>query len=264
MGVCSSHPADQRHCSSESCTLSPSAQGGASPALSGQWGGGPGQRPRGPPGVGIPVSLSGGHTPVSSPTNLPSFFFQGLSTFQILTGTGRLRGSRRLSGAAQRRTGGRTHPSRSPAGRVMSWDPQPSWPCTRRSPGQRGCARWVQAFQPAETRAPRPRFPRPGLCQTSAPGAPDPASGWGGGAGGQGSILEHPALQSPQKRAPWPQARAEKPLENWRRRDPRTCLSRSSKGSRQASGTRSTFGPLAGLPGGTDLAEPSPRSRQDL
>lgn len=87
---------------------------------------------------------------------------------------------------------------------------------------------------------------------------------WGGGAGGQGSILEHPALQSPQKRAPWPQARAEKPLENWRRRDPRTCLSRSSKGSRQASGTRSTFGPLAGLPGGTDLAEPSPRSRQDL
>lgn len=188
MGVCSSHPADQRHCSSESCTLSPSAQGGASPALSGQWGGGPGQRPRGPPGVGIHVSLSGGHTPVSSPTNLPSFFFQGLSTFQILTGTGRLRGSRRLSGAAQRRTGGRTHPSRSPAGRVMSWDPQPSWPCTRRSPGQRGCARWVQAFQPAETRAPRPRFPRPGLCQTSAPGAPDPASGWGGGGGSR----EHP------------------------------------------------------------------------
>lgn len=39
-------------------------------------------------GVGIHVSLSGGHTPVSSPTNLPSFFFQGLSTFQILTKQG--------------------------------------------------------------------------------------------------------------------------------------------------------------------------------
>lgn len=213
MGVCSSHPADQRHCSSESCTLSPSAQGGASPALSGQWGGGPGQRPRGPPGVGIPVSLSGGHTPVSSPTNLPSFFFQGLSTFQILTGTGRLRGSRRLSGAAQRRTGGRTHPSRSPAGRVMSWDPQPSWPCTRRSPGQRGCARWVQAFQPAETRAPRPRFPRPGLCQTSAPGAPDPASGCGGGVRGvKGASLNTQPCRAPrrgrlgprpERRSPW-------------------------------------------------------------
>lgn len=48
MGVCSSYPADQRHCWSESCALSPSAQGGASLSLSCQRGGGPGPRPRRP------------------------------------------------------------------------------------------------------------------------------------------------------------------------------------------------------------------------
>lgn len=115
VGVCSSHPADQRHWSSESCALSPSARGGASPSLSCQRGGGPRPRPRGPqesastsPSAG--ATLWYPHPPIS--------LFPRSQGFSDLNATGRPRGSRRLSGAAQRRAGGRTHPGRSPAARL--------------------------------------------------------------------------------------------------------------------------------------------------
>lgn len=199
MGVCSSHPADQRHCSSESCTLSPSAQGGAS-QLSLVSGEGPGQRPRGHQ-VSASPSPSAGHCSVSSPTNLPSFFFQGLSTFQILKRErGELRGSRRLASAAQRRDG-REDPSQ----QVPCWAGYELGPATILTP----CTRVTRAtglcpagFRPLSQQ--KPGHPGPAsqarpLCQTSAPGAPDPASGWGVR---EVRSIMNTQLQSPQKRAP--------------------------------------------------------------
>lgn len=118
------------------------------------------------------------------------------------------------------------------------------------------------ALRPAETRAPWPLFPRPGLCQASAPGSPDPASGWGR-SGCQRSITSSalPCRAArggrlgprPERRRPWrlgegtlrpvfpgPGKAANKPLRS------------------QAPSA------LAVLPGGTNLAEPSSRSRRGL
>lgn len=206
--------------------------------------------------------LSGGHTPVSSLHQSPFFLFQGLSTF--LKSNGNREAERKPK--AERRCSeedGREDPSQ----QVPCWAGYELGPATILAMHQeitratRLCPLGSGLFSQQSisgTPAPLPQArPLPDFC----PGAPDPASGCG--VRGSRSILNTQPCRAPRRGRLWPQARAEKPLENWRRRDPRTCLSRSSKAALLSLlVTRSTFRPLAGLPGGTDLAEPSPRSRQ--
>ena len=118
------------------------------------------------------------------------------------------------------------------------------------------------ALRPAETRAPWPLFPRPGLCQASAPGSPDPASGWGR-SGGQRSIT---SSAQPRRAArggrlgPRPERRhAWRPGEG--------TLGPVFSGPRKAANKplRSQApSAVAVLPGGTNSAEPSSRSRRGL
>ena len=195
MGVCSSHLADQRHCWSESCALSPSARGGASPSLSCEQGGAQGQgyedrRSRHPR-----LPQQGPHSGIL--THRSPFLFPRSQGFSNLNATGRPRGSRRLSGAAQR-AGGRTHPGRSPVARLGGLERLCTG--TRHHPGHtpgdhRGNEVVTAGWPSGQQRLGHPGPSSPGQASAKRPplGLQIPPQG-GGAAGVKGASPRAPSL----------------------------------------------------------------------